>query len=129
MLVGQGQWDVDKVKAGIRKVLAEGGIKTLGEIDEMGGYELQTLAPGALGSNQPERLVGTFNIEGTDPHDEFAWEEIERVAQNDADALMAALILDPDFCDELDRLHPNEGWTLWFGHRETDGDYCLWFSY
>lgn len=129
MIVGQGKWDVEKVKAGIRKAIAEGGLKTLDEIEDMGGYELQTLVSGAWGCNQPEPLLEIFNIVGEDPHGEFTWEEIERVAASDADAIMAALVLDETFCDELDKLHPGEGWTLWFGPRETDGDFCFWFSF
>ena len=104
--------------------------------DGMVEFSIKTLSSGANGVHQPSDIFTALNMEvpeGENPEtyspddDEFIWEDIEKVAMEEGSEILDALMADPDFDRDMTKLSPN--WGVRFGHRDSDGDYCLFFWY
>ena len=134
--IGRAKWDVEALKVEIRRWLSD---KEVCQPDSDGsvGFSVSTLSSGCNGTHQPSEIFAAFNMkapDGGDPEtylpdeDEFVWGDIERVAEEEESLLTDALFEDKGFVDEMAEIAPN-GWGVRFGHRDTDGDYCLFFWY
>lgn len=138
-IVGCGEWNVEAVKA---EILGWIGDSAANEPDEDGRVEfsIYTVTSGANGIHQPSDIFASFNMltppewiaehpgEDYDPdEDEWIWEDIDSAASDEAKAITDALQSDPEFCKRIDSIC--DQWGLYFGHRDTDGDYCLFFWY
>lgn len=134
--VGRGEWNLAALQSSIFGWLADTAVC---QPDNEGRVEfsLRTLSDGATGCHQPSEIFSDLNMsppEGEDPNtynpdeDEWAWESIEEAADKDSEAIQKALKNDAAFVAQLD----DKGivdWQVYFGHREHNGDYCLFFGY
>lgn len=133
--IGHGKWKIEALKGEIRKGLKDPRVCQPKE--DRVEFSLVTLSGGSQGIHQPSDIFSAFNMkppaefEGHPVHeynpdeDESIWDSIDWTAREDADAILEALVVDPDFTAEMDAVA--EGWSIYFGHREADGDYCLFF--
>ena len=135
-IVGKGKWNLNALEAATFGWL---GDKAVCEPDSEGRVEfsLVTLSSGANGCHQPADIFSDLNMsppEDVDADsynpddDEWIWEDIEEAAEKDSDAIQKAMKEDASFVARLEAAGIVD-WSVYFGHREHDGDYCLFFAY
>lgn len=137
--LGHAKWDVEALKKVIDLRLKD---TLICQPDSEGRVEfsIQTLSDGSDGVYQPKYLFEAFNMETPkdwledhpdeeyDPvEDEFVWDDIDRIADEDATSIRTQLVLDGVFTLKMRDLA--DEWGVYFGNREADGDYCLFLWY
>jgi len=140
MNVGRARWNIKALMEEIRGWLGDTEV-CQPDSDGRVEFSISTISGGANGIHQPTDVFRTFDMpvpedwakehpgQEYDPdEDEYFWEDADRVTGNEAGLITEALAANTDFAAEMEKVAPG-GWSLYFGHRETDGDYCLFFAY
>lgn len=137
MPIKESEWNVDVLKTDIRRGVNDKTLYLQTDHEGRGEFSVLDVARGAHGTHQPRMVFVVLGMSVPDGYtpdnydpdeDEFFWEDADRQAHEIAGWLIEQLAGDPGFVAEMEQVAPG-GWSLYFGHREADGDYCLFFSY
>lgn len=104
-------------------------------------FSICMITSGANGPvNQARHIFEAFNMkvpedwkaenpdaEYNPGEDEYVWDDIDQVTAEDSNAITEALAADESFATLMET--KAEEWGTYFGNREADGDYCLFFWY